>query len=139
MFSATNESAIISKVESMFWILCSISEIMSNFEYFEKKDEPQSSFISEIIDPQKAWARKSLKSPASELLWSVNMLKSRKHGPNFHGCSFLSIWKNFSLKNSAWVVSEILRLFDKIWAPDDKYPLSVKMGVYRNQLKCNFL
>ena len=82
---------------------------MSNFEYFEKKDETHSWFFHQIIDPQKTWALKSLKSLASEPLWSVNMLKSRKHGWNLHGRSFLSIWKNFSLKNSAWVVSEILR------------------------------
>ena len=112
---------------------------MSNFEYFEKKDETHSWFFHQIIDPQKTWALKSLKSPASEPLWSVNMLKSRKRGWNLHGRSFLSIWKNFSLKNSAWVVSEIFRLFDKIWALEDKYPLSVKVSVYGNQLKCNFL
>ena len=39
---------------------------------------------------------------------------------------FLSLWKAISSKNSAVVVSEILRLFINILTPDDKYSLSVK-------------
>ena len=39
---------------------------------------------------------------------------------------FWSLWKTISSKNSAVVVSEILRLFINILTPDDKYSLSVK-------------
>ena len=39
---------------------------------------------------------------------------------------FWSLWKAISSKNSAVVVSEILRLFINILTPDDKYSLSVK-------------
>ena len=33
------------------------------------------------------------------------------------------LWNNFSSKNSVLVVSEMLRLFDNLWTPDDKYCL----------------
>ena len=39
---------------------------------------------------------------------------------------FWSLWKTIRSKNSAVVVSEILRLFINILTPDDKYSLSVK-------------
>ena len=42
---------------------------------------------------------------------------------------FWSIWKETSSKNYFLVVSEILRLFLNILAPDDKYSLSVKANV----------
>ena len=44
-----------------------------------------------------------------------------------------------SPKNPVLVVSEILRLFVNILTPDDKYSLSVKATVQRNQFKCNYL
>ena len=40
-----------------------------------------------------------------------------------------SVCKKISLKNSALVVSEILRLFVNILKPDGKYSLSVKASV----------
>ena len=42
---------------------------------------------------------------------------------------FWSLWKKISSKNLFLVVSEILRLFFDILAPDDKYSLSVKASV----------
>ena len=30
-------------------------------------------------------------------------------------------------------------MFDNLWTPDDKYSLSVKVSVYRNQFKWSFL
>ena len=42
---------------------------------------------------------------------------------------FWSLWKKISPKNSALVVSEILRLFVSIMTADDKYSLSVKARV----------
>ena len=52
---------------------------------------------------------------------------------------FLSVWKNFSSKNSFLVVSEVLRLFHKLWTHDHKYSLSIKVSVSYNQFKCNYL
>ena len=42
---------------------------------------------------------------------------------------FLSIWKNFSSKNSVLVVSEILEQFDNVLTPHNKYSLSGKVSV----------
>ena len=52
---------------------------------------------------------------------------------------FWSLWKKISSKNSVLVVSEILRLFVNILTPNDKYSLSVKAKVWRNQFKCYYL
>ena len=41
---------------------------------------------------------------------------------------FSTLWKDFSLKNSLLVVSEILRLFVNILTLDDKYSLSLSLG-----------
>ena len=42
---------------------------------------------------------------------------------------FRSLWNGISSKTSVLVVSEILRLFINILAPDDKYSHSVKASV----------
>ena len=42
---------------------------------------------------------------------------------------FWSPWNNFSLKNYILVVSKILRLFDKLWTPGEKFSLAVKVSV----------
>ena len=52
---------------------------------------------------------------------------------------FWSFRKKISSKNSVLVVSEILRLFVNILTLDEKYRLSVKASVSRNQFKCNYL
>ena len=51
---------------------------------------------------------------------------------------FLLLWKKYSSKNSVLVVSEILRLFVNMLTPNEKYSLSVKASVQRNQFKCNY-
>ena len=75
---------------------------------------------------------KCLKSPMSEHLWTVNMLKGPKSCLNFHGSIFVILWspsKKISSKMSVLVVSEILRLLVNILTPDDKYSLSVKASI----------
>ena len=52
---------------------------------------------------------------------------------------FSTLWKKISSKNSALLVSIILRLFVNILTPDDKYSLSVKASLWRNQFKYNYL
>ena len=58
-----------------------------NLEYFQKKDEPQRLFVSEIID-YKERVTQMAKKPVSENLWKVNMLKASKHCINMHGSFF---------------------------------------------------
>ena len=52
---------------------------------------------------------------------------------------FWSLWKKMSSKSSVLVVCEILRLFVNILKPNEKYSLSVKARVSRNQFKSNYL
>ena len=52
---------------------------------------------------------------------------------------FWSLWNKMSLKKSFLVVSEILRLFVNILAPNDNHSLSVKASVKHSQFKCNDL
>ena len=73
---------------------------------------------------------------SQQVKWSETLLKSSRQ----QFCHiFLSIWKNFSSKNSVLVVPEILRLFLNILTPDVKYSLSGKVSVERNQFKWYFL
>ena len=67
---------------------------------------------------------------------SETLLKSARQ--NFWHI-FWSLWKEISSKSSVLVISEILRLFVNILTPDDKYSLSVKAGVQRNQFKSNYV
>ena len=52
---------------------------------------------------------------------------------------FWSLWKEISPKNSVLVVSVILTLFANILAPDNKYSVSVKTSVQRDEFGCNYL
>ena len=93
----------------------------------------------------KSWLLKCVKRALSENLWMLSIIKGPKHKLNLHGSIFViffwSPWGEISLKSSVLVVSEMLRLFVNVLTPDEKYSLSlsVKAGVQRNQLKCNYL
>ena len=72
------------------------------------------------------------KSPARKLMdsqhvkGSETLLKSTRQKL----CHILrSIWKNFSSKSSFLVVSQILRLFGNIFAPNNKLFLSVEVSI----------
>ena len=52
---------------------------------------------------------------------------------------FWSLCNEIWSKNFVSVVSEIFRLFVNILAPNDKYSVSVKASVWRNQFKCYYL
>ena len=43
----------LSKKKTSCWIFCFISEFTSNFEHFQKNDDPQSLCISEIMDSKR--------------------------------------------------------------------------------------
>ena len=67
---------------------------------------------------------------------SETLLKSaRQYFCHFSG----SFRKKIISKNSFLVVSEILRLFVNILTPDERYCLSVKTSVSRNQFKSKYL
>ena len=82
---------------------------------------------------------KYLKSPVSEYLWTANMLKGPKDCWNLRSSIFfIFFWlisKEISSKICVLVVSDILRLFANILTPDEKYSLSLKASVLRNQFK----
>ena len=44
---------------------------------------------------QKTWLLKCLKSPVSEHLWTVNMLKGPKHCLNLHGSTFAIFFEHY--------------------------------------------
>ena len=44
---------------------------------------------------QKAWLLKCLKSPVSENLWTVNMLKGPKHCLNLHGSNSVIFFEHY--------------------------------------------
>ena len=67
---------------------------------------------------------------------SVLLLNNARQ--NFSHISW-SFRKKISSKNSVLVLSEIWSLFVNMLAPDDKYSVSVKASVPRNQFKCNYL
>ena len=56
-----------------------------NLEHFQKKDEYPSLIISEIIDAEKTWLLKRLKSLASEHHSLMNVLTGPKHCWNQQG------------------------------------------------------
>ena len=65
-------------------------ESTKNLEYFQRKR-----WASEVIcfwnyKQQKAGLLKCLKSPVSENLWTVNMLKGPKHCTNLYGSIFVT-------------------------------------------------
>ena len=71
-----------------------------NFEYLEKKKRSSELICFWNDTLQKAVLLKSLKSPVSEHLWTVNMLKGPKHCLNLHGTVFV-IFFDHSQRKSA--------------------------------------
>ena len=71
-----------------------------NLEYFQKKDEFQNLFVSEIIDCRKRGYLNAAKSHVSEHLLTVNMLKAPKYCINVHRSIFV-IFFDHSEKKSA--------------------------------------
>ena len=73
--------------------------------------------------PQKPCVRTLMDS--QHVKGSEILLKSARQ---YFGHIFLLLWRETSSKKSVLVVSEILRLFVNILAPDEKYSLSVKQS-----------
>ena len=71
------------------WFLSAFSESTSNLEYLERKDEPREVICFWNYRLQKAGLLKCIKSPVSEHLWTVNMLKCPKDCLSLHGSIFL--------------------------------------------------
>ena len=103
----------------------------SNFEDFGKKEEPERLLVSEIIH-WKSGLLKCLKTPASEHLHAVNMLKAPEHCLNMHSKIFVIFFDDFErnqFEKFLLLVFEILSLFVNILTPNEKYSLSVKPSV----------
>ena len=62
-----------------------------------------------------------------------------KPAPLYFCHIFRSLCTEIWSENFVSVVSEIFRLFVNILAPNDKYSVSVKARVWRNQFKCYYL
>ena len=110
-------------------------------KYFERKDESQNLFVSEIIDCKK-WSYFNAETPNVRKLidsqhnkGSETLLKSARQ---YLSHIFWSLWEKITSKNSVLVVSETLKLFVNILTPDDKYSLSAKSNVKRNEFKCYY-
>ena len=50
-------------MKNIFYINSAFAEATSNLEYFEKKDEPQRLFVSEIIDSKERGYLNAKKAP----------------------------------------------------------------------------
>ena len=100
VFNATNSNAYISKWKNIFWIFFCISFIYIKFVTLWKKK-----MASEVIcywnyKLQKAALLKCPKSPVSEHLWALNMLKCPKDFLNLHGNIFIIFSDQSELKSA---------------------------------------
>ena len=107
--------------KKIFWIFFSISEIYITVWILWTK-----TWASEVIwfwynRLQKSEFLKWPKSPVSEHLWTVNMLKGAKHCLNLHGRIFCQILSSFKKKIKIWKSKNIFSIFfhfqnvHKIW------------------------
>ena len=134
MFNEINWNAILSKIQNIFSIFFSISESASNCNNFEKKKKKIrhiADFFPKILK-RKCVVTYMSKEPCvrplmeSQHVTHDTLLKTTRQWL----CHiFWSPWNNFSLKNYILVVSKILRLFDKLWTPGEKFSLAVKVSV----------
>ena len=72
----------------------------SNLQYFEKKIWALEIICFWNYRLQKAGLLKCLKSPVSEHLWTVNMLKGPKHCINLHGSIFVIFFDHSERKSA---------------------------------------
>ena len=90
------------------------------FNRLKKKDEPQSSTNSKIIDSEKGWVFKSLKDCASGHPSAVHVSTSDKH---WHHCYPVpsSVSNILDWKVSLLVISEMLKVFVDAMTSNSKY------------------
>ena len=111
----------LSKKPNIFYqIFIAFLECTSNFQQIEKKDEPQSSTNSKIIDSEKGWVFKSLKDCASGHPSAVHVSTSDKH---WHHCYpvLSSVSNILDWKVSLLVISEMLKVFVDAMTSNSKY------------------
>ena len=77
------------KSKNIFWIFFFISKTYIKFWILWKKRWAAEIICFRKYRLQKASLMKCLKSPVSEHLWAVNMLKAPKHCLNLHGSIFV--------------------------------------------------
>ena len=96
---------IISKWKNIFEFLFSISEIYIKFLIISKKRWPLEVIWFWNYRLQIAGWLKSLKSPVSEHLWTVNMLKRPKHFLNLHGSIFVIFFDHSERESAPKILS----------------------------------
>ena len=89
VFNTTNSNATISKSKNIFSIFFCISVIYIKFEILWKKRWASQAICFWNYRLQKSGLLKCQKSPVSEHLWTVKMLKGLKHSINLHSSIFL--------------------------------------------------
>ena len=101
LFNATSSNAIISKSKNICWIFFCVSRIYMKLLILWKKRwaSVAISFLNQR--QQKARLLKCLKSPLSEHLWTVNMLKGPKDYLKLHGSFFVIIFDNSEIKSDS--------------------------------------
>ena len=133
MFNTISSNAIASKSKIIFRTFFCISGIYIKFEILSKKSSALQLISYRNYRLPNAELLKCPKPPVSEHLWLVNMLRGPKNCLNPDGSIFLKFFDHSETKSAPktlfLAVSEILRLFVNILAPDDKYSLSVKASV----------
>ena len=98
--NATNSNGIISNLKNIFRISFCISEmyIKSGIPWKKNMNLTVISFWTYRL--QKAGLLKCLKSPVSEHLWTVNMLKGPKHCINLKGSIFVIFFDHSERKSA---------------------------------------
>ena len=140
VFNATNSNPIFWKSKKSAELFSAFPKSTSNLEYFEKEDEPRKSFFFWKYRLQKTGL---LKCPCVRTLMNSEYVKvsNTLHKPAPQYFCHISWWLCTEIwsKKIVSVVSEILRLFVDILPPNDKYSVSVKASVWRNQFNCYYL
>ena len=107
----------------------------SNFEHFEKKDDPQSLCVPEM------WLDKSLKTSVSDHRFTINMVKGTKECRNLYWGTFIQISHYYESNGAGkclfyWYLKFYDRLLiDSLLMTRILFTIG---KIYKNQLKYNY-
>ena len=149
MFNATNSNDIISKSKKIFWIFFWISGIYIKFGILSKK-----SWTPEVIFLRNYWLGKAEllkcpKSPVSEHLWTVKILKGLKHCLHLHRSIFVIFFDNSERKSAPKTIFlKYLKSWDCFQNIDTRWEVfslsksecltqPIQMQLSNNQKKCS--
>ena len=117
------------------------SKFRFNFEHFQKKHDPHSWYIlnlRSLKNVNRSIPKKScFRGPFDKLHGKlVETLFKAKRQHLYH--IYWSLWMQFRLKNSIWVICKMLGLFVNHWPPIISINFLTK-GIYSNIFRCNYL